>query len=38
MNFIETSWVHTYGELKIKIVNNDFFFKAAATNNKYVLH
>ena len=36
---IENSWVHTYGEIKIKIVNNKYLIlKANATNNNSFLH
>ena len=34
MNFIKKILVHTYGEIKTKIVNNKFLIlKAATTNN-----
>ena len=33
MNFIENSSVHTYGEIKIKIVNNKFFILKAPGKN-----
>ena len=39
MNFIKNSLVYTYGEIKIKNLNNKFLIlKAAATNNNQVLH
>ena len=39
MKFIKNPLVHTYGEIKIKNVNNKFLIiKAAATNNNLVLH
>ena len=39
MNFIKNPLVHTYGEINIKNVNDNFLIiKAAATNNNLVLH
>ena len=39
MNFIKNPWVHTYGEIKIKNVDNKFLIlKVAAKINDLVLH
>ena len=39
MNFIKNHLVYTYGEIKIKNLNNKFLIiTAAATNNNLVLH